>query len=354
MLCFCCSGSTTDETLAGNFLGEGLKISPGAVEVAATQSIQFSGTNGYPPYSYALVNGGGTLNNGNYTAPTALGLAVVSITDARQNVDYAKVTIVNPPCPLNYIPVPANPALGTNEDFCIAKYEAKCASDTTGLNCSFPPVSQPENQPWVQIAYVNALLACSQLGSRYHLVTRAESITVARNLEAVATNWSSGTVGAGSLNAGHADNSPGQNLAATADDNDACFGTGNTCSGTTFDSQRRTNVLSNGQVIWDFTGNVAEMLLEPVSQANKPYDASDGGPVNPNRYWSQIDTFPAGDSQMWLPAFANGVYFGQGSGYTIIRRGGQRGQWWTNPFHIEFNGDFNSLSSVKGFRCAYR
>src|SRR5690606_37302902 len=58
----------------------------------------------------------------------------------------------------------------------------------------------------------------------------------------------------------HSDSSPLSNLAADADDTKACSGTGQTCSNTVWHDQRRTHVLSNGEVIWDLGGNVGEWV----------------------------------------------------------------------------------------------
>ena len=89
------------------------------------------------------------------------------------------------------------------------------------------------------------------------------------------TNWSTGTVNSGVLNSGHNDNAPASSLAANADDTQSCSGTGQACSNTVWNSQRRPHTLSNGEVIWDFAGNVWEFTDWQVSQANKA--AGSGG-----------------------------------------------------------------------------
>ena len=185
-------------------------------------------------------------------------------------------------CPEGYVMVPAsninglgNPSarsghpdwwLNTSKDFCVMKYPAK---NVGGL-----AKSVPEELPWVKIPRGlteadagSALKACKDIGVGYRLFSITQWQTVARNAENVASNWSGGAVGKGVLNRGHSDMSPLSVLANSADDADGYFGTGNTgfnsaswsglgaspASGT---EQKRTHILSNGNGVWDFSGNV--------------------------------------------------------------------------------------------------
>ena len=145
--------------------------------------------------------------------------------------------------------------------------------------------------PWVNISQTDAITECSSLGPNYHLITNPEWMTIARNIETTGSNWSSGTVNNGAISIGHSDNSPGNSLAAGTD-NDGCFGTGQVCDDVTWDSQRRTHTLSNGEVIWDFAGNVWEWNGWQVTLADKAYFSTDGGPQSAWREWTVIDTFP--------------------------------------------------------------
>ncbi len=51
-------------------------------------------------------------------------------------------------------------------------------------------------------------------------------------------------------------------LAASSDDNDPCYATGQTCNGSTWNNQKRTHRLSNNEVIWDLAGNVSELMKD--------------------------------------------------------------------------------------------
>ena len=155
-----------------------------------------------------------------------------------------------------FIVVPGSSTYGTN-DFCIMKYEAK--------NVAGKAVSQASDNPWVSIAQTGsggAIEVSSSACDGCHLITEAEWMTIAQNILLVPSNWSSGIVGNGYIFTGHSDNNPGNSLAANFDSD-----LGLTCTditgycgtrNSTPSIQRRTLTLSNGEVIWDFAGNVWE------------------------------------------------------------------------------------------------
>jgi hypothetical protein len=188
-------------------------------------------------------------------------------------------------CPAGYVGVPAGGVAGlgnisasannsaansnadwwldVNRDFCVMKYPAK-------NNGSNEAVSTAEGTPWVSIQRGTdeteaggALKACKDAGPNYRLISNTQWQTVARNAESVAANWSGNAVGSGVMARGHTDNSPANALANSTDD-DPYFGTEN--SGAAWNTlgatpaagteQKRTQTLSNGEVVWDFAGNV--------------------------------------------------------------------------------------------------
>jgi len=160
------------------------------------------------------------------------------------------------------------------------KYEAQINA-TTGR-----PDSTSSGSPWVNISWYSAKAACIDAGA--HLITNGEWMTIARNIEATAINDLESTAGI-QLATGHSDNAPASALSAAADpvissctltlplsDNanastGSCalrgtlpyMGTGQSYTGTysaggSNDSQMRTHVLSNGNIIWDLASNVWE------------------------------------------------------------------------------------------------
>lgn len=261
---------------------------------------------------------------------------------------------VKGPCPTNYIAVPANSAVGTNGDFCVAKYEMK--------NNSGIATSQMAFTPWVSIDQPTARTNCSALGTGYHLITNPEWMTIARSIELTAVNWSGGAVYSGALNKGHTDSSPLSALDASVD-NDGCFGTGQTCSDTVWDSQRRTFTLSNGEVIWDFAGNVWEWVDWQVAQSDKAYSSADGGPVLGGREWTAIDTYPNNIMlpSTWQPSnpmldSSNGI--GKYDAGTANPGGAQRGGRFGDgssagiyDLTLKYGPTFTAANI--GFRCTY-
>jgi len=183
-------------------------------------------------------------------------------------------------CPSGYIQVPASHIdglghskasgeqkdwwLNTRKDFCVMKYPAK-----KGLLGKAESV--PDGFSWQLIrgddasSQDSAMRACSELGSEYRLMSNTQWMTIARNIEATAKNWSLGAVGRGVLVRGHSRQhsmlSPA--FLEQSSDQQPYFGTGDSESSAW--EQRRTFVLSNGEVIWDFAGNDWQIVSDDVS-----------------------------------------------------------------------------------------
>jgi hypothetical protein len=163
-------------------------------------------------------------------------------------------------CPLGYEKVRANPLVGTNNDFCVAKYEMK---DVAGV-----PTSQPSLTPWTNISQEQAISHCSSLGPNYHLITNEEWMTVARSIETNPVNYSTN---ANSFNRGNA--YVGGALKEASSDDDPCHGTSASCSDTLWNVQKRTHTLSSGGVIWDISGNGWEWVNTIVTDKPSKVDS---------------------------------------------------------------------------------
>jgi len=171
--------------------------------------------------------------------------------------DSSVALVVPISCPSNYIWVPGSVTYGTS-DFCLMKYEAK--------NVGGVATSQAALAPWASITQSAAATAATNACSGCHLITEAEWLTVAQNVLSVAGNWSGGSVGSGFIYSGHSDNVPANSIAADTNDANGYINTGNT----TGSNQRRTLTLTNGEVIWDFAGNLWEWLPNTISGGQQP------------------------------------------------------------------------------------
>lgn len=171
-------------------------------------------------------------------------------------------------CPTGYVGIPGSATYETN-DFCVMKYEAKCAADinatsglsapATSISTTYNDATSPCTSPKMvasfagglsigNISQVTAKARCAAIGA--HLITNAEWMTIAKNIEQVATNWSGGIVGSGEISRGHYNN----NLTAMPDGS-TTHGTG----GATHPYKRDLTLLS-GDTIKDFSGNMAEWV----------------------------------------------------------------------------------------------
>ena len=182
------------------------------------------------------------------------------------------------PCPPNYLFVAQNCAYDAGE-FCIAKYEMKNGGGGVAQSAA-------AGAPWGYITTENARLACAQNGPRYHLVTNDEWMATARAIEATPVNWS--TTATPFLSKGKTDDCgggcPGPSYcpAPASTDNDPCFTTiGPGCANRNSADFRfnRTHRIGTTGVIWDFAGNMFELIDHPAT-TNATEGAHPGAGIN--------------------------------------------------------------------------
>ncbi len=257
-------------------------------------------------------------------------------------------------CPSNFILVPAN-ALFNTAEFCVGKFHAK----NNGGNA----VVTAAGVPWDSITGTDAQAKCEALSESgftgsFSLISNPEWMTIARNLEGVTDNWSSGIVGTGQFVRGHSDGTPNNSLEVT-DENDAYNGTSNlaTDPAATGWNERRTFKLSNGKIIWDFAGNVWSWVdwistdsgfsLAPTDSAGtyRELNVLDGSIL-------AEDLQPAG---AYTSTQGFGQWYGAGGGGGAAIRGGR----WANTalagiYSMYLADPASNASSHTGFRCVYR
>lgn len=220
-------------------------------------------------------------------------------------------------CPAGFIKV---------SDFCVMKYDAKCTN--TNLACVTAEGVYKNNAPGcacegnfkivstasvAPITYIpgddgtarSAKAYCEAAG--WHLITNAEWMTIAREVETVPDNWCNkngtgcgnppGTPGKILAN-GHNDLIPGKALPAGADDQ-SCYGTtldgSNICGGKS--SQKRTLTLANGEIIWDFAGNVWQWVDAVIARKDEPHTFSPARGLGGSLWlWSEFSAIPFSDT----------------------------------------------------------
>jgi len=192
--------------------------------------------------------------------------------------------------PDNWIKIPGSSTYGTS-DFWVMKYEAKYsrsggAKGDDANNCYYSSsydtwdwgksgsdcpsswsntnvLSSPYGSPIAGVTHDQAKAICSSLGA--HLITNQEWMTIARNAEQVAQNWSGGSVGSGCLFRGNVGS------------NDNCGYNGQDPEKGINRNQKAKLKLSNGEEIWDLAGNVWEHVQKDASDTLVNNLPSDGG-----------------------------------------------------------------------------
>lgn len=233
-------------------------------------------------------------------------------------------------CPIGFIIVPGSATYGTS-DFCMMKYEAK------QVGTSNVPNSIAAGQPWAAISQTDAKNFSKNVANctNCHLITEPEWMTIAENVLSVGSNWSNGVVGTGFIYRGHTDGNPNVSIAADTNDTN---NTANINSPTA--NERRTLTLTNGEIIWDLAGNVAEFTDKTYNASPWPGTGGSGGiiqwntlavlgnldsmsiassiPVNSLNNWTTgngIGALVTRTSSSFPYAYARGGYYNTSSGF---------------------------------------
>ncbi|MCX6728904.1 MAG: prepilin-type N-terminal cleavage/methylation domain-containing protein [Candidatus Saccharibacteria bacterium] len=253
-------------------------------------------------------------------------------------------------CPTGFIRVPGSVTYGT-ADFCVMKYEAK--------NVGGVATSQAALTPWVNISQTTAITTAAAACTDCHLITEAEWLTIAQNVLNNPVNWSTGTVGSGFIYSGHNDGTPFSALDADSNDSNGYYGTGNVANS----NQKRTLTLSDGEVIWDLSGNIMEWtsgttqspIVQPGITGNglnwREWTAvTNAGTILPNP--SPASTGIAGAGS-WTSANGTGQAYSNTEQVTL--RGFQRSGSWSGAgydgvLELQLAGVPSGSSGDLGFR----
>jgi len=272
-------------------------------------------------------------------------------------------------CPAGYVGVPGSgiPGLGNasaskgnsnwwldvDSDFCVMKYPAK------NNNASTYATSTIAGAPWVNIqrgadenTTGSAFKACKDAGTGFRLISNTQWQTVARSAEGIAENWSGRAVGNGVLARGNNDGSAGR-LSNSTDD-DPYFGTGN--SETNGWEQRRTRILTNGEIVWDFGGNLHQFVSDAASALGANPTIQFGNEYSNTTYFPITGINANINRLLYAPAgnFNSSQYVGTINGYgtETLTRGAAN---WGNTGGLFYAYGFTLFTSASdiGFRCAY-
>jgi prepilin-type N-terminal cleavage/methylation domain-containing protein len=228
--------------------------------------------------------------------------------------------------------------IDTGHGFCVMQYEARNGGSNT-------PVSQTGGTIWVSISEVDAATYCSNLGASYHLITNAEWMAIANDVQNVNANWTGGTVGNGVLKRGNvgdanagdydgADPDTGTNALATltlANGNQIYHFSGNVWEWT--NDTRETSQLPNQASAWrefstvTWTTGLPSSIVAPANYATSAYGAG-------KFYTDNDDAYPSGSTH----GFLRGSYSGGGSAAGV--------------FGLMIDHAPTSTNTSYGFRCA--
>lgn len=203
------------------------------------------------------------------------------------------VTATYGACPDGFVEVPPNDFYEVSKPFCVMVYPAKAKDKKTGKLFSsgceaekcgdsdwakgkaVQAVSAKEGVPWRNVTFNVAKKACEDLGEGYGLINNKEWMTIANDLEGVGENWTGGKVGEGSLIKGHSDGSPDEPCDNTTENvGEACDKKGGD------PAERRVFKLSNGNTLWDFSGNLWEWV---------DWEITFGRAASPAQAWVEFD-----------------------------------------------------------------
>lgn len=293
--------------------------------------------------------------------------------------------VMNKKCPEGYVLVPPDPdyAGWYSKYFCVAKYEMRIESTNKA-------VSTPIGPPATNITEANAETACANANdgtqggfskrfgsvSRFKLISNIQWQIVARNIASVNSNWGasphSGDAGRQTLNRGYVLPSSSATPIAIPNTSDPCSGTEDSCS-TGWSDYKRTHSLSNGEEIWDFSGNAWEWVDGSIDNSiddNLNSNFISNTQPNPNFISDSTANLLLGpknipsqcaggnDNNSNFPFCGFGKFIND-SGPNLIRGGGNFYITDTNKLRSE-TGIFSAIAkgtshydSQWGFRCIY-
>lgn len=226
--------------------------------------------------------------------------------------------------------------INTGLGFCVMQYEAK--------NVGGVPVSQSSGTPWVLINQIQAIDECKSIGA--HLISNAEWMALARDIESVSDNYVSGVLKRGNV---------GNTATGDYNGDDPEAGVTNALA---------TLYLSNGQAIHHLSGNVWEWVDYTIAGAGSQPKDNDDTTWDWNEF-SAIDTWGnvlgyenVGPKNTSLNGStgAGRIYSANDNTYATVRALLRGGHWSDTSdagvFTLWANYGPTDTGTYIGFRCA--
>ena len=284
-------------------------------------------------------------------------------------------------CPEWYIAVPGNEEL-KQPGFCVAKYEMSCNGldrhdDHNGWtdrntqswyyqSWSCDLVSKAGDYPLADITQSEAIQACESIW--WHLITNREWMTIARNIEHVASNWSSGIVWSGYIYNWVSWKSWMWCEWTTTDSNWVYYtnwvytelskyrATKTGPWGVESCDSKRVLTLSNWEQIWDFAGNVREHVNKADTIDGSDYDKDTNPDILPsNGRWDWTNATTTAYKALYWPSVCYSSWCWVGrvyqSDWTIFLRGGASNRALAGVFTLYLIWTESDSSRSVGFRC---
>lgn len=181
--------------------------------------------------------------------------------------------------------------------------------------------------PWVEINFADSKSEADKAGLK--LITELQYLALAHNIAGVAINWTSGTVGEGSLFQGLHDDTVEEAQAGDYVPEE--------------ESERRWFELSNGERVYDVAGNCYTWIFDDVQGDENGLVASAFSEDSPS-----ITTAPASSMENgvgWYPRHS-----ANWSGYALVRGGFWNSGDYAGVFGLGSDGPVNERDLI-GFRC---
>ncbi|MDQ7022515.1 MAG: hypothetical protein Q9M97_03135 [Candidatus Gracilibacteria bacterium] len=236
--------------------------------------------------------------------------------------------------------------------------------NTFAYDLSKTPVSMAGKYPIADITQPEAITSCQKMGG--YLITNNQWMTIARNIEEQKSNYISGGPGTGILKTGVSDSDNGCGNTSytksiyTGLSRNWATKTGGGFGNTACDNKRQLK-LSNGETIWDLSGNVWEHVNKSNTIDGTNYNngetAVSGSSAGTNRDDDGIYAITDMDKygSKYHLGKANGMgnlYYANGVANNIFIRGG-RAAYGTHAgvFTLILSGTSTNYRRNMGFRC---